>query len=185
MSKELAAWKVMQPATGKKKCYLPCDFDDSGVLKRSWFSRKLYIHHPWLQIAPPISQLQLLSVENFDWTSHSVRLVSWTFYFHVSARTWGSLLKKKTLERTHHQRFEICFVDFPYPLCTWFYRPKATNLRNLMRLWVYNSEELFVAISSRIGPGVEVVFHHNNVFFSGFQGALQQEFSFPKWPYST
>ena len=30
------------------------DFEDSGVLNRSSFSRK--IQHPWLQIAPPISQ---------------------------------------------------------------------------------------------------------------------------------
>ena len=33
---------------------LPSDFEDSGVLNRSSFSRKMD-HHPWLKIAPPIS----------------------------------------------------------------------------------------------------------------------------------
>ena len=33
---------------------LPSDFEDSGVLNRFSFSRKMD-HHPWLKIAPPIS----------------------------------------------------------------------------------------------------------------------------------
>ena len=52
------------------KRYLPSDFEDSGVLKRSSFSRK--IHHPWrpwrpfsLPHAPPIS----------FWVSKSIRKV--------------------------------------------------------------------------------------------------------------
>ena len=32
---------------------IPSDFEDSGVLNYSSFRK---IHHPWLQIAPPISQ---------------------------------------------------------------------------------------------------------------------------------
>ena len=34
--------------------YLPCDFEDSGVLNSSSFSGK--IHHPYLQIPLPISR---------------------------------------------------------------------------------------------------------------------------------
>ena len=38
--------------------HLPCEFEDSGVPNSSSFSRR--IHHPWLQIAHPISQWFLL-----------------------------------------------------------------------------------------------------------------------------
>ena len=33
-------------------------------------------------------------------------------------------------------KLRIYFADFPYLLCTLFYRPEAANLGDLMRLWV-------------------------------------------------
>ena len=59
-----------------KGCFflLPCDFENSGVLNRSSFSRK--IHHAWLQIAPSISQSSWSMIN----PKHSM---VWYIYLHL------------------------------------------------------------------------------------------------------
>jgi len=83
--------------------YLPCDFEDSGVLNSSSFSRK--IHHPYLQIPLPISQGR--SQNSF------IAKVIWIklFKFHLN-------FESKPLQKLHHSTVMSSILSDSFHLFT-------------------------------------------------------------------